>query len=443
MKRDIFKELYTLRSKDILSSEEYNRLQAYYEKEEKNEQQESSENSSKKFMKIIGIIGAILVWAGILLLISTNWDKMTDIFKTILLVSIMLAVYWTWIYLYYFKNYEKIWQAVIFLGALIYGANIFLIWQIYNAGWTYSEAFGLWTLWVLPLAYITWFWSLLSLWLVTLNIYVYSQIFDIFDINPADYFSLVTLILTMIYAGMMFISKKLFRNIYMFLFLIWVALTIISHTIILWNSYDSAVFNLLFLWFGWLTVTNLSKIFSSDDYKWLKIWLNSFWFLAMIFSTYLLIIHSFYDTNLETSTTIVPISLIITIIISLVSERSRFTRENKKSNEHAYYIIFVFLVLMTIWSLFKLWDVIYISSNIFFLFFVVYLVYSWTKHNNNMFVNIGILGFVAFVFTKYFDLFYDMMSGWLFFVAWWAILLTWWYFLERFRKNLINKKIVL
>jgi uncharacterized membrane protein len=70
------------------------------------------------------------------------------------------------------KNYPKVGASLILLGSLIFGAGMFLIAQIYHITVHYPNGPLLWGLFVLPLAYLLRFKSLISLAILVLLIWL-------------------------------------------------------------------------------------------------------------------------------------------------------------------------------------------------------------------------------------------------------------------------------
>ncbi len=110
---------------------------------------------SGKLITVISVLGSILVGLGIILFVASNWQVIPRWGKVILLFSTMFITYGIGYFLRYTrKNYPKVGAALIFLGTMAYGANIYLIAQIYNISVHYPNGELLWVLGTLPLAYV-------------------------------------------------------------------------------------------------------------------------------------------------------------------------------------------------------------------------------------------------------------------------------------------------
>ena len=93
----------------------------------------SKESRSNKFIVVISTIGAILLGIGAILFIASNWEELSKIAKTLILVGSTALAYYTGYYFKYQKqNLPKVGASLLFLGALLFGATVILVTQIYN-----------------------------------------------------------------------------------------------------------------------------------------------------------------------------------------------------------------------------------------------------------------------------------------------------------------------
>jgi uncharacterized membrane protein len=126
-----------------------------------------------KLITTISILGSILVGVGVILFIASNWSGIPNWGRLFIVFFSLLISYGLGFYLRYeAKNYPKVGASLILLGALIFGAGMFLIAQIYHITVHYPNGPLLWGLFVLPLAYLLRFRSLLSLALLVLLIWL-------------------------------------------------------------------------------------------------------------------------------------------------------------------------------------------------------------------------------------------------------------------------------
>ncbi|TSC63909.1 MAG: hypothetical protein G01um1014106_343 [Parcubacteria group bacterium Gr01-1014_106] len=112
------------------------------------------EQSSNKLIVAVSTIGAILLGIGAILFVASNWEVIPDTLKVLLLAGSTFAMYSLgYLFKYQMQNFPKVGSSLIFLGALLFGATVFLIAQIYHVN-AYSHVLVLvWLFGVLPFAY--------------------------------------------------------------------------------------------------------------------------------------------------------------------------------------------------------------------------------------------------------------------------------------------------
>jgi len=126
-----------------------------------------------KLITTISTLGSILVGAGVILFIASNWSAIPNWGRLFIVFSSMLASYGSgFYYRYEAKSYPKVGASLILLGSFIFGAGMFLIAQIYHITVHYPNGPLLWGLFVLPLAYLLRFKSLISLAILVLLIWL-------------------------------------------------------------------------------------------------------------------------------------------------------------------------------------------------------------------------------------------------------------------------------
>ena len=113
------------------------------------------EKSGNRFLSVISVLGSIFLGIGIIWIIASNWDGISDILKLIILIGSTVSL----IYIGYKigfkkKNFPKTGHSLILLGAILFGASIVLINQIYNIEANGSFLIFLWLIGILPLVYI-------------------------------------------------------------------------------------------------------------------------------------------------------------------------------------------------------------------------------------------------------------------------------------------------
>jgi uncharacterized membrane protein len=102
----------------------------------------------------VSAIGALLLGAGVILLIASNWGLIPRPSKLGLVFLTILAVNHAGYTLAYDRGYPKLGAALLFLGALLFGGGIWLVAQIYNISSRDKNGLLFWALGILPVAWL-------------------------------------------------------------------------------------------------------------------------------------------------------------------------------------------------------------------------------------------------------------------------------------------------
>jgi uncharacterized membrane protein len=132
---------------------------------------------ASRLIQILATFGSIVTGLGVILLIAANWDTISDMTKTLLMIGATSIAYLLGYYFNYIHtHYTKTGQALMLLGSLLYGASILLLGQIYNLGGTFASALLVWTLPVLLLAYASRFVTLFFLGIGLIYAYIFAEL---------------------------------------------------------------------------------------------------------------------------------------------------------------------------------------------------------------------------------------------------------------------------
>jgi len=113
------------------------------------------EDISSNFLTIISIVGAVLIAAGIALLISAHWNEIPHGVKIAGGLALMLGFHaGGWWMREVQEKYRKTGEALHFVGSCLFLANIALIGQIYNIVSRPSNAFLLWWIGIAALPWL-------------------------------------------------------------------------------------------------------------------------------------------------------------------------------------------------------------------------------------------------------------------------------------------------
>jgi uncharacterized membrane protein len=113
------------------------------------------EDSGNRFLAIVSIIGAVLVAAGITLLISAHWNEIPRGVKIAGGISLMLGFHISGWWLREVQGkYRKTGEALHLVGSCLFLANIALLGQIYNIVSRPPNAFLLWWIGIAALPWL-------------------------------------------------------------------------------------------------------------------------------------------------------------------------------------------------------------------------------------------------------------------------------------------------
>jgi len=116
--------------------------------------QYKKEQSSNKLIVAISTIGTILLGIGVILFIASNWMRFSNIFKVVILLGATFGSYYVgYICRYQKQNLPKAGASLIFLGALLFGATVFLVAQMYHINANSHTLMLIWLIGIVPLVY--------------------------------------------------------------------------------------------------------------------------------------------------------------------------------------------------------------------------------------------------------------------------------------------------
>ena len=130
-----YADIQKLHEAGLITDEQRQNIIAHYDLKEED----------GKFLAIVSMIGAVLITAGIILLISANWNAIPRGLKIAMGVALMLGAHGAgWWLREVHGKYRKTGEALHLVGAGLFLANIALLGQIYNLSSRLPNAFLLW-----------------------------------------------------------------------------------------------------------------------------------------------------------------------------------------------------------------------------------------------------------------------------------------------------------
>ena len=104
-------------------------------------------DSRSRVVIVMYVLGALLVGGGVISFVAANWHEIPSWLKvTILLISMLTSYFYGFYFQYHKKEKIILGRSLIFLGALIYGASVFLFGQIFHISGDFAGGMGIWAI---------------------------------------------------------------------------------------------------------------------------------------------------------------------------------------------------------------------------------------------------------------------------------------------------------
>lgn len=152
------KELVKWNAKDIITEIQQQQILNEYAKSETYEEHNPPvpKPSNMNIIKTLSIMGAILVGLGVIMFVASNWSKIPDLIRTLMVLSVTFGTFYMGYYFSYQKEgHKELGKALLLLASLLWGASIALIGQIYHI--PISENWFIFLIWGLPLLPVAYF----------------------------------------------------------------------------------------------------------------------------------------------------------------------------------------------------------------------------------------------------------------------------------------------
>lgn len=108
-----------------------------------------------RFAATILILGAVLVGIGLILFVASNWQVLGRAFKISLLLATLISCYAAGYRLRHEPGtYPRVGEALLLLGAITYGATLWLVAQIFQLPYNHADSLLAWLVGLLPIAWL-------------------------------------------------------------------------------------------------------------------------------------------------------------------------------------------------------------------------------------------------------------------------------------------------
>jgi len=358
----------------------------------------STDERSNKFIVAVSTIGSILLGIGAILFIASNWEEMSDGAKiAVLAVSTFGAYYLGYLFKYEKRNLPKVGASLFFLGALLFGASIFLIAQIYNIEANSHVLVLVWLIGVLPLVYAF----------------------------KSESIAALSAILFLVWSGLF-----LFRG-------FWFDEDIIFSFPVIYLSCGALLFAIGGLHYASQHMQKIGRIFRVIGLK------------AAMLSLFLLTFDAFSGDHTWGRSSFqkmlehvhgqlvwgIAFISIVAIVLILVNIRRNFS--NSKTNLIENSTVLGLLLFTLLFFFNSPGSGLYlVAYNLIFAALTLLLIYIGYERSDISIVNVGIFWLAIFIFAKYFDFFWDLMDRSLFFLLGGIVLVAGAVVLETKRRRL-------
>ena len=351
---------------------------------------------SDKLIVTISIIGAILLGVGAILFIASNWRELSNLTKVIILVGSTSIAYFAGYFLKYQKqSLPTVGASLLFLGALLFGATVILISQIYNLNANNHVLVLIWLLGILPLVYALRSTPIAAL--ASLLFYLWIALFFTKNHNSWWFFGLLgrfTLILfiagsIMLFAfgGLHYLSKQLSQ---------------------IARAYRIAGLKVLMLSLFLLTFDWFSKVHKYD-----------------------------WDWYNETKSIITIGIIIFSIIAILITVINWFFNNSPSLSKYEGPISLGLIGLSLIFFFYPSETSIYVLIfNLLFAGLTILFLYLGYSREDMKLVNLGMFWLAAFLVARYFDWFWSLLERSVFFLVGGLILILGGIALEKKRRQI-------
>lgn len=356
------------------------------------------ESSSNKMIVAASTIGSILLGIGAILFIASNWEKMSNIVKTLILIGSTFAAYYVgYLFKYQKQNLPKVGDALMFLGALLFGATIILVAQIYNLNANTHVLILIWLIGILPLIYVIQ--SMPIAGLASLLFYVW--IFLFFSPQRSGWFWFFGSGETILYLPVFYLVGSVM------------------------------LFSVGGLHYFSEKLKNVARIYRIAS---LKVFLISLFFLTFNFISQA----SRYNISRNELPSRFLIGFVAFSIIAIIlSVVNWFFNKSERASMLEGPVGIGFVALALVFFFYPSATSIYVLLfNLLLAGFILLMIYAGYQREDMKIVNMGMFWLAVFIVVKYFDWFWKLLSKSLFFIAGGLVLVLGGIALEKKRRQI-------
>jgi len=406
----------------------------------------------EKLIYAVGILAALLLGTGVIMFFASNWQAIPRLGKLAIICVVLAATYWAGYELKYKRGYEIVGEAIILLGAILFGAGIFLVAQAFHISAHFPNGLLLWMFGLAPLFYLIKSKPLLMdiallfcVWLIVETVAAHG-LRDLgqrtlFIRTGFGFFVLIGLLRLIYKYGAKANAILIIPSI-----LIW--LTVFLNCWFLHEKPSGAGHLFLMYIAFFLAFAALSVLHREDErlppfgtvYQ-------GFSLPAISFGLYVLTFPEFVKELIEEGAWALPVVIGIAFIVFLVAiwfylnDKVDRDAEPYAMAEMNVYMALSFFVIMLMFLFAMDGSEIFVGmlANLVLFGFIIALIVIGYRGGYPRLINFAIVLFIVDFITRYFDWFWDLLPRSLFFIAGGLVLLVGGIWLEKRRKEWVFK----
>ncbi|MDF2626533.1 MAG: rane protein [Symbiobacteriaceae bacterium] len=379
---------------------------------------------------IFTLLGSLLVGAGVILFFAANWPGLSAATKVAAVLVGVLGAYGSGYYLQFMRgDYPRLGHSLIVLGALLYGAGIWLVAQIFHLDSHFPTGFLLWGVGLLPVVLATG-----SVWVL----YLGTAVLGIWTVTEQTYTLSYNLLFPVLMAGAVIplsrrVGSALSEAGALFGIFLWFMIGSLSHlTSTSGNPEPLIVARLMLLYGGAVLTAGVAGLGNQQAYV-------SLGGLMALAGTYMLTFRwHFIGSDVELPSLLAGSGFqtagLMVIVGALAAGGARLWQQGAAGRLELPVTALMPAVAALGVQLLDPVPRMVAFNLLLFAGTVGWIVYG-VRRRQQLVVNLGLAVFVLHVLTRYFDLFFSAMDRSLFFVLGGILLLGGGWLLERNRRR--------